>query len=304
MNCENPYIHGNSVHGCGRCLPCRINRRRIWKHRIILESLLHGSSSFLTLTYSDDSIPTTARGIQTLEPRHLRDWLKRFRKAIEPSRIRYYSVGEYGDDTWRPHYHAVLFGYPRCGFGQTLYRPRREGAPYCCDHCRLIHKTWGLGRIDLIELSDHTAGYVAGYVEKKLTRTDDPRLNGRWPEFARMSLRPGIGRGILPAVAQSLIDFNLDQTQADVPGSLRHGRLELPLGRYLKSNLRKIVNGQEKTPDAVLEQIFKEKVLPLLEAARRDSSAPSLKQQVLKASQGSRLRIIGRSKLYKQKRTI
>lgn len=44
----------------------------------------------------------------------------------------------------------------------------------------------------------------------------------------------------------------------DVPGSLRHGTRELPLGRYLVRTLRKMMGRDEKTPDAVLERYAEE----------------------------------------------
>lgn len=41
---------------CGKCIPCLINRKRLWKHRLILESYCHDKSAFVTLTYNDDQL--------------------------------------------------------------------------------------------------------------------------------------------------------------------------------------------------------------------------------------------------------
>lgn len=68
---------------------------------------------------------------------------------------------------------------------------------------------------------------------QKMTHRCDPRLHGREPEFARMSLRPGIG-----AVAITPVVSFCAQTRQVVPSGLRYGdRRLLPLGRYLRKKI-------------------------------------------------------------------
>ena len=87
-----------------------------------------------------------------------------------------------------------------------------------------------------------------------MTSHVDSRLNGRQPEFARMSRHPGIGALAVPVVASALGSRfgakSVAQT-GDVPTALMHGRSSLPLGRYLRRKLREElgfdnVGGQEK----------------------------------------------------------
>ena len=184
----------------------------------MLEQMVHAESSFVTLTYSPDKIPQGG----TLVPKDLQDWLKRFRKAVAPVRVRFYAVGEYGDATQRPHYHAAVFGYPGCVYGTTRNLPDPST---CCPGCNLVHTTWGKGRVFLGTLTRTSAQYIAGYVVKKMTDENDDRLYGRHPEFARMSKMPGIGAPAVEAIISSLKDFNLDYTQTDVPSGLRHGNI-------------------------------------------------------------------------------
>lgn len=217
MMCKNPYVKGNVAFGCGQCLPCRINRKRLWTHRILLESLKHPVSCFITLTYSQESLPGTG----SLDPKHAQDFLKRLRRAVEPQKIRFYLVGEYGSQTWRPHYHAVIFGL---------------GA----DDALVIAKAWKMGNVQVGTLTAESAAYCAGYVTKKMTSKTHPLLEGRYPEFCRMSLRPGIGAEAMQDVADLLTTQYgcLALSDGDVPLSLKHGGRDLPLGRYLRRRLR------------------------------------------------------------------
>lgn len=219
MLCKKPFRQGLQEFGCGQCNPCRMNRRRLWTHRLLLESQLHEFSCVATLTYAPEHFPADG----SLNPRHMQLWLKRLRRVLAPARsVRFFGCGEYGDDTSRPHYHVVVFGLAHL-----------EG--------ELIAGTWGMGNVHLMPLNLETAQYVCGYVVKKMTAKDDPRLEGRHPEFVRMSLRPGIGAGAIPAVADALSDLHgarwISQS-GDVPTALAHGRRRLPLGRYLRRKLR------------------------------------------------------------------
>lgn len=263
----------------------------------MLESYLHDKSSFVTLTYDEDHIPDG----ETLVPKDTQDWLKRFRKAIEPHRIRYFLVGEYGEETQRPHYHAALFNYPPCDYRELTQGSSRERG--CCVSCDTIRDTWGKGRIFNGLLEPHSAQYIAGYVTKKMTGKDDPRLFGRHPEFTRSSKRPGIGADFMHFVASEFMKFNLENTQVDVPSTLRHGPKELPLGRYLQKRLRKLVGKDEKAPQAVLDKISKE-LQPLREAAKHDEENPGLKYHVLQASKGAIAKAEFRHNLRKKKGSI
>lgn len=222
-------------------------------HRMILEAKVHEASAFVTLTYSDQNLPLNSNGLPVLNPKHLQDWLKRFRKEIWPSKIRFFAVGEYGDASDRPHYHAILFGYHSCRYVQSRYSKFRTN---CCDQCDRVRDTWGFGNVFLGTVDSESIQYTAGYTVKKMTKEDDPRLNGRTPEFARMSTRPGLGYDALHEVAHTLMKFNLDERD-DVPSSLQHGKKILPLGRYLRQNLRLMVGKEKNAPQSTIEKAQK-----------------------------------------------
>lgn len=300
MVCERPFIQGAHAFSCGQCVPCRIRKRREWTHRIMLEAGLYSDNAFYTLTYDSENVPEDG----SLVPSHTQDWLKRLRKAWEPHKVRYYLVGEYGDESFRPHYHVALFGYPHCARGRTLrfFNSTRPDWRRCCDWCRVIGDTWGFGDIDGGMLENDSAQYVAGYVVKKMTRTDDARLRGRWPEFARMSLRPGIGYHAMHEVASQLMRFNLDTTQGDVPVALRHGeKKQLPLGRYLRGNLRQMIGKPKNAPPEGMAKSVEE--LRLLRAEAFEAGKP-LSKVFEEKSKGAIASAIARSKVRKKRGSL
>lgn len=261
-------------------MACRLKKKREWTHRIMLEASLHTQNSFITLTYNDEHLPfyvedkelgvTHSSNHPMLNPDHLRLFWMRLRKDQDTygRRLRYYAVGEYGDDTFRPHYHAVVFGLPPCIYGTTqAWRVRERG--YCCDPCNAIQRQWPYGNVFVGQVERASAAYVCGYVTKKLTDTDDARLGGRYPEFCRMSKRPGLGARYIPEIASRLLELPktvLDQ-MPDVPNALRHGGKPWPLGRYLIRLLRQQIGRSPDAPQVAIES-KKEEVRLLQEIAK------------------------------------
>lgn len=289
MLCRNPWQKGEALYPCGQCLPCRINRRRVWTHRIMLEGLQWDVSAFVTLTYDEGNVPRNRDGMGTLRKRDAQLWLKRLRKSLEPARVRFVLVGEYGDQTWRPHYHAILFGYPVCEFGGTRHVER------CCEPCERVKSTWGLGHIMVGSLTAKSAAYVAGYVTKKMTFASDPKLQGREPEFPLRSL--GIGRDAMWEVASELLAFP-HLVKPDVPMGLRHGSHVMPLGRYLRRKLRSYVGMEPGAPQEILDQQAAE-MRPVYEAAFRDRT--SLKKVVVAATEHEAASLVNKSTIYSRR---
>lgn len=272
----------------------------------MLESLTHSTNCFLTLTYSNESLPftgDTGKEVATLRPKDLQLWLKRFREAISPLKMRFYAVGEYGDRSFRPHYHVCLFGVVGCARGRTK-RAVGTNLPdweNCCPQCKLVGETWGHGLIEIGELNPHSAAYLAEYTVKKMTRSDDARLGGRHPEFARMSLRPGIGADSCWQLASDMMRFNLDELLSDVPHQLQHGKMKFPLGRYLRMRVRRYLGKEEKTPEHVIQKM-EEEMRPVREAAF-NASRP-LSQAIVEAYSQAALNQEARRQILKRKHVL
>jgi hypothetical protein len=266
---------------CGKCIPCLINRKRLWTHRIILESYKHESSSFVTLTYSDENLEFRNEKTKqellesTLSPTDLKNFIKRLRRSNPQVKLRYYAVGEYGDRSWRPHYHIALFGYEPCWHGGTRIDRLKKGKS-CCPPCDKLYAKWGKGGIDNARIENDSAGYIAGYVTKKLTKDTDPRLNGRYPEFSRMSRKPGIGANAIEDLAETIFSKHGKLTfteYGDVPISLKHGKRQLPLGKYLREKLREAI-GSDDLPKEMSLQAYTEEMLLMYKDYLDDPEIP------------------------------
>lgn len=244
--CERPFINEGLALRCMQCELCRRYRAKVWTHRIMLEATQHADNSFVTLTYSDENLPEDG----SVNPEVTQKWLKRLRKAIEPLKIRYYLVGEYGTRTMRPHYHAALFGFPTCSRGQTELRLER-----CCAQCDIIKQTWQVGAIQLARIEPASAAYIGGYVVSKLKRGS---IGDKHPEFSRMSNRPGIGAHAMHDVADVLLTYDLEEKLEDVPCRLRHGTAMYPLGRYLRGKLRNYIGREDEAPASLMEKYRQE----------------------------------------------
>lgn len=195
----------------------------------MLEAEGYDDNCFVTLT-------TAPEYGETLKPEDLQKFFRSFRKRIAPRRIRYFAVGEYGGKFGRPHYHAAVFNWPYCVRGVA-----RDGEACSCVACSPVDAAWDFGFVSVRKFERGSAAYVAKYTVKKMTRPDDFRLKGRYPEFARMSLRPGIGADAMWEVASALM---VAGSSTPIPTELTGPGGKAPLGRYLRRRLR-LLTGRE-----------------------------------------------------------
>lgn len=73
--------------------------------------------------------------------------------------------GEYGSDSWRPHYHAILFGYDFPDKKQIEIKDC-QNATYLSAELRSL---WSFGNHLIAPATFETAAYVARYITKKRT---------------------------------------------------------------------------------------------------------------------------------------
>lgn len=193
---------------CGQCIGCRLEYSRQWANRCMLELPYHDQAWFLTLTYDDAHVPKSfavdkdtgecLAPVMTLRARDLQLFFKLLRRHFPNDHIRFFAAGEYGTESLRPHYHAIVFGlhlddiqlYKRSVLGYNYFNSAKLSRCW-------IDGSDGTQRGYVVagQVSWDTCAYVARYILKKQKgATKDIYSNlGIEPEFSRMSRKPGIG---------------------------------------------------------------------------------------------------------------
>lgn len=189
---------------CGKCVGCRLEYSRQWANRCMLELQYHDSAYFCTFTYDDDHVPRTyypdpetgeAFPAMTLQKRDFQLLMKRIRKHFPDDQIRFFACGEYGSQTFRPHYHAIIFGLHLSDL--IPYKKVREGGEfYTYYNSPSLQECWPYGFVVVGEVTWESCAYTARYVMKKLKgkEADFYGKHNIQPEFTLMSRRPGIAR--------------------------------------------------------------------------------------------------------------
>lgn len=220
---------------CRRCIGCRLDFSRRWADRLMLELDHSKTALFLTLTYDDEHITPAMYDDNleawwfTLVKKDLQDFNKRLRYYFDGKEIRFYAVGEYGDQTLRPHYHGIYFGLSLDDFPDAdvkFYNKHKQPiyeSPF-------LAKIWQNGICSLANVSWQSCAYVARYNLKKLGAGLDGLAESRncIPEFSLMSRRPGIA-GYFPIDHPDVFDNPRDKIiLSDDFGVRKVGSISLP----------------------------------------------------------------------------
>lgn len=207
MECANLiYLPKQDVNvPCGKCAFCLATKRSDWALRLQYEQKRHVGSKFVTLTYADPHLVWKDGNSQLHKP-HLQEFFRNMRGRGSRRKLRYFAVGEYGSNTYRPHYHVILFG----------------DVPE-----DVIRKAWKYGLVHIGNVTSASIMYCLGYV---VNGASWKMRKDRVRPFATMSRRPGIGANYLSA---PMIDWHRSgrKNYAMVDGSKRH------LPRYYKEKI-------------------------------------------------------------------
>lgn len=96
---------------CGTCLACRVNKKTFWTNRIAYDVMYYNrlgyGSTFAGLSIDDNHL----NSYRSVVKEDLQKVIKRLRH-YSPIKFKHFSIGEYGSDSQRPHYHSILIGLP------------------------------------------------------------------------------------------------------------------------------------------------------------------------------------------------
>lgn len=161
---RDPYYQYQDI-PCGQCIGCRLDYSRKWADRLMIESRNHEKTWFLTLTYNDDNLPLSDTLVPTLRKRDVQLFMKRLRKAVSPQKVRFYCSGEYGEKTFRPHYHLIVFGLEIPDL--AYYKVNDIHQPYYTSE--ILSRVWNdQGYVVVAPATYETMLYTSRYVTKNL----------------------------------------------------------------------------------------------------------------------------------------
>lgn len=228
---------GYSVVPCGKCPECKKKRANAWIFRLLKEERIHLNSYFVTLTYDNNNVPISKNGYMTLKKRDVQLFMKRLRKISKCKTTKYYLCGEYGSDSWRPHYHAIMFDV----------RPSD------------IEKAWGLGYVDIgYDCKAEAIAYTTKYICKD-KRVPAHAKDDRLPEFAVMS--KNLGKNYL---TPQVITWHRENKASYV---VKEGGYTAPLPRYYRDFIFNEAQREE------INQLNQEKYQALLHQAINDAGS-------------------------------
>lgn len=189
---------------CGQCIGCRLDYSRQWADRCLIEMKQHKESWFVTLTYNDLHIPMhefldyntgSVERIASLQKRDFQLFMKRLRKNYKyDNKLRFFAAGEYGTQSLRPHYHAIIFGLHLDD--TVFYKRSSQGFSYY--NSSFLDECWQKkGFVVAAPACWETCAYTARYILKKQKGKDSKVYEdfNFEPEFTLMSRKPGIARG-------------------------------------------------------------------------------------------------------------
>lgn len=261
---------------CGHCIGCRLAYSRDWAARCVLEQKQHNSSYFITLTYDDLHLVWSASvdedtgeilGTPTLVKRDFQLFMKRLRKKYEKkykgSKLRFFAAGEYGDKSFRPHYHAIIFGLVLDDL--VPYKGSGSFRLYTSDW---LQELWPNGMVVVGEATFETAAYVARYVCKKVNGSEKEKYDklGIIPEFSLMSRKPGI--------AAYYVDENIEHLLDDlyISVSTATGGKKFPAPKYFKRKYDAFFEQQDMLRYSCIQDQMSEASRRQLESIKQQKS--------------------------------
>lgn len=242
VTCLHPILINNPKFGdnvkeptkifvpCGKCEVCRDNEAKAWRFRLNEEFNKCNNAVFITLTYNDNSLHyehlSNSLGqcfkCPTVCKSDIQKFFKRLRKNCERigygEKIKYFLVSEYGPNTLRPHYHAVIFNFP-------TFSPYELHNKY--KRIEFLQACWNLGYVDLGNVTPKAINYVTKYV----------CMQTELPEHLKMHAKPF--RLVSKGLGKCFLDKKetIEYLKNNLTSYINLGYVKKTLPRYLKDKI-------------------------------------------------------------------
>lgn len=211
---------------CGRCIECRKLRVNSWFARLKYELDNCKNAFFITLTYDDDNLPFTENGNNTLDYKDIQKLFKDYREHYvyrakdsitnrikryhdKVPKFKYFAVGEYGEQTHRPHYHIVIFNI---------------------DLDILLSK-WKKGQYHVGKVEDKSIYYTLKYAFKSITKINK---RDEWDDTKIEKALMSKGLGLNYIKNQAFVKYHKEDVSR--PYKIL-GNTSIPLPRYYRDKL-------------------------------------------------------------------
>lgn len=235
--CLQPIKLKDRTVPCSKCPKCLGRKGSEWSWRLRYHERDCMSSVCLTLTYDTLNVPLAQFShYMTLDRKAVPAFIKRLRRAHEragsydlDNPIKYFAVGEYGSEFWRPHYHVILFNVD---LQVLLTMQDVKVIGYCgWDRKRPAYSnSWKFGHVTVDRLSAAAIGYCLKYM-LKVGKVPVHRNDDRVPEFRLMS--KGLGKSYITDSSLEWHKADLD-TRMYIP--IEDGK-KISMPRYFKDKI-------------------------------------------------------------------
>lgn len=201
-------------------------------------------------------------------------------------KIKFFHCGEYGPNTKRPHYHALIFGFDVPD--RKMWKMSNDIPVYSS---LTLDSIWGRGFTTIGNVTYESAAYCARYSLKKVNGNQAEKIDEVTglkhyeridpitleiyeviPEYATQSRNPGLGarhfeklkndiypwdevivNGV-PTKPPRYYDYLFERTEPEVMETIRQQRVE-SMGKYLSDNNRARLYQKHKVKIAQISQL-------------------------------------------------
>lgn len=229
--CVKPISMKDKLYPCQKCPKCLSKRACEWAQRCGHELSYSQENTYLTLTYSEESLKTVDCYNNYLD---FQLFLKRLRNKAK-KKISYLVSSEFGGNNGRYHHHAILFNY----YPDDYKYLKQSPSGYSLFSSSELSKMWKHGYHSLAPASVETSYYIANYALKNNAYIT---LDGEiLSDSMKCSKNPAIGLRYLHDYRESLVAIACHKS--------------IPLPRYYQKKLEEFYPNLKRIYDDHFDKI-------------------------------------------------